>query len=108
MQVGVGYSDNPDSVAAGKQAAQMAIAKTGRKEACDFVLLFATARHNQTILRRTVAQVVGNKAQIYGGGAAGVITNDAFGYAGDQVGVACFWFEDSACQTVVIDYYGQG
>jgi|OM-RGC.v1.000361997 diguanylate cyclase (GGDEF)-like protein len=95
--VTVGYSDNPDSVVAGRHAAQIALSKANREERCDLVLLFCTARHNQRLLRNAVAEVVGNKSCIYGGGAVGVITNEYFGYAGDQVGIALFWFEDSKC-----------
>lgn len=97
MQVGVGYSDNPDSMVAGRQAAQNALAKTGRLDPCELVLLFCTARHNQEVLREEVAAVVGNTQCIYGGGAVGIITNDEYGYAGDQVGVACIWLDDSQC-----------
>ncbi len=42
-----------------------------------------------------MARTSGNFCCIFGGGAAGIITNDEFGYAGDQVGVACIWLEDS-------------
>ena len=97
MKVGVGYSDNPDSVFAGRQASRSAIQNAGRTEPCDLVLLFATARHNQQVLRKEVAAVVGNSHNIYGGGAVGIITNDQFGYAGDQVGVACIWLDGSEC-----------
>ena len=40
--VGIGYSDNPDSFASGKQAASEALSKAGQvKLGRDFVLLFA-------------------------------------------------------------------
>lgn len=97
MQVSVGYGDNPDSVVAGRQAAQRALENAGKTEPCDLALLFCTARHNQQILRETVVSAVKNAENIWGGGAAGVITNDYFGYAGDQVGLACIWLEDSSC-----------
>lgn len=100
MQVGVGYSDSPDSAAAGKQAVQEALSKVKKEQPCDLVLLFSTARHNQQILREGVAELVGDSCRIFGGGAAGIITNDRFGYAGDQVGAACIWLEDSQCNVV--------
>ncbi len=103
MQVGVGYSENPDSMIAGRQAAERALKKTGRTDPCDLVLLFATARHSEYILRKEVAAITGNSNSIYGGGAVGVITNDQFGYAGDQVGVACIWLEDSRCTVLIED-----
>ena len=81
MQVGVGYSEIPDSVRAGKQAAKRALANVDREDLCDMVLLFSTARHNQEVLRDEVSMVVGDQASIYGGGAVGIITNDQLGYA---------------------------
>lgn len=100
MQVGVGFSDYPNSVDAGKQAARMGIEKANRSDNCDIVLLFNTASHDQNILRKAVAEVVGASARIIGGGAAGIITNEAFGYAGDQVGAACIWLEGSECNVI--------
>lgn len=97
MQVAVGYSDHPDSISAGRQAAQMALREGNREQPCDVVMLFGTARHDQQLLRSAVVSVVGKQCSIYGGGAAGVITNEYFGYAGDQVGLACIWLEESSC-----------
>jgi hypothetical protein len=93
MRVGVGYSDNPDTAAAGRQAALDAVEMTGRGDACDVVLLFSTARHDAAVLRDAVAGVVGSSVSIVGGGAVGAITNDRFGYAGDQIVMACFWLD---------------
>ena len=101
MQVGVGHSDNPESNAAGLQAVKMAILKGGRSDQCDMVLLFSTARHDQAILRDAVVSAVGNSVPIYGGGAVGVITNEYFGYAGDQVAVACIWLDGVACEALI-------
>ena len=97
MQVGVGYSDIPDSVAAGKEAVEFALKQAGRTQPCDLVLLFCTARHNQQVLRDAVSAVVGDNTRIFGGGAVGIITNETFGYAGDQVGVACIWLDGVGC-----------
>lgn len=98
MKVGVGYVNSPDSEKAGSQAAVAALQKAGRDDPCDLALLFCTARHDQEALRKAVAEVVGDSCLIYGGGAVGVITNDDFGYAGDQVGIACIWFEENECR----------
>jgi hypothetical protein len=68
---------------------------------CELVLLFATARHDAQILRDAVASVVGPSALILGGGALGAITNDRFGYAGDQVALGCFWLGTSRCDIFV-------
>lgn len=100
MRVGIGYSDNPDSALAGKQAAQIAIEKAGREGSCDVVLLFSTARHDQRVLREAVSAETKNYDRIYGSGTVGVITNDQFGYAGDQVGVACIWLDGAEWNVV--------
>lgn len=92
MKVGVGYSDNPDSAAAGIQAATYALADGNRQDRCDLLLLFCTASHNQEQLREAVISIAGD-VPVYGGGAVGIITNNAFGYAGNQVGIACIWLD---------------
>lgn len=101
MRVGVGYSDNPDTASAGTQAAREALARSGRMETCDLVLLFSTARHDAEALRAAVAAVVGESVQIVGGGAAGAITNEHFGYAGDQIALACLWLDGVCCDLLV-------
>ena len=101
MKVGIGYSDNPDSFASGVQAAEMAIREAGRKDTCDMALLFSTARHDQQVLRDAVVSVTGGTVPIYGGGAAGIITNDYFGYAGDQIALACIWLDGVHCEALV-------
>jgi hypothetical protein len=64
------------------------------------VMLFATARHNAAVLRKAVAEAVGRGVPIVGGGAIGAMVNDAYGYAGDQIALALFWFESSHCHIV--------
>lgn len=100
MKASVGYSESPDSALAGRMAAQNALDGAERTDICDMTLLFCTARHDQEILRDSVAEVVGGSVDIYGGGSAGIITNDTFGYAGDQVGVVCFWFDGLDSQII--------
>lgn len=101
MQVGVGYSDNPDSMEAGVQAAKGALGQSGRNDPCDMALLFSTARHDQRLLREAVVSVVGESIPIYGGGAVGIITNDYYGYAGDQIGLACIWLDGVSCDVLI-------
>ncbi|MDR1378324.1 MAG: FIST C-terminal domain-containing protein [Synergistaceae bacterium] len=93
--VSVGYSDDPDTVLAGHAAARAALRQAGMTTPCELVLLFATARHDAQILCDVVASIVGPSALILGGGAVGAITNDRFGYAGDQVIMGCFWLGSS-------------
>jgi diguanylate cyclase (GGDEF)-like protein len=101
MRVGVGYSDIPDSAAAGRQAVRAALEMSGRQDPCNVVLLFCTARHDPRQLRAAAATEAGASALVYGGGAVGIITNDTFGYAGHQVGAACFWLDGSDCRVLV-------
>ena len=101
MRVGVGYSENPDSLAAGLEVAQEALSSAQQSGPCDLVLLFATARHNATALRKAVRSAVGEAPPIYGGGSVGAITNRRYGYAGDQVCMAAFWFEGSTWDAIV-------
>ena len=103
MIVGIGCSDNPESSAAGLQVANMALSKAGRADPCDMVLLFSTARHDFEVLREAVASATGSTVPIYGGGAIGVITNEYFGYAGDQVAAACIWLDGVDCKVLVED-----
>lgn len=100
MRAGVGYSDNPETAEAGRQAVREALEQAGRNDPCDLVMLFATARHDAEVLRRAVADIVGERVPIVGGGAVGAISNHAYGYAGDQIVLALFWLEDTACDII--------
>lgn len=95
MQIEVGYSEHPNSALAGKNAAREALEKSARTDPCDLVLLFCTARHDLTAVREEVSRETGNSSSIFGGGATGIITNEHYGYGGDQVGVACVWLDGS-------------
>ncbi|MDR2725120.1 MAG: diguanylate cyclase, partial [Candidatus Adiutrix sp.] len=103
MRVGVGYSDNPDTIRAGKQAAAGALKEADRSRPCDLALLFSTIRHDPKALISAAASVLGPKAKIIGGGAVGAITNDRFGYAGCQVVLAAIWLEDVQCEVLTQD-----
>ncbi len=100
MRVGVGYSENPDTLSAGRQAADEALRQTGQEKP-DLILLFATARHEARVLRSAVASVVGESVPIVGGGAVGAISNSRFGYAGDQVILAALCLEGVQCSVLV-------
>ena len=86
-KAGVGYSENPRSREAGAEAASAAVAQAG-VAACDLVILFATSKHDPTLLREGVRSIVGSTARLFGGSAVGIITGDCLGYEGFQVGVA--------------------
>lgn len=93
MQVGVGFSDHPDTSRAGQQALASAIKKSGKTESCDLIILFATARHDFYLLKKSILSYLEKDVKIVGGGAIGAISNEHFGYAGDQLILACIWFE---------------
>lgn len=99
MLVGVGFSDSPDTAAAGAQAAAEALkqarAKPDSGRPCDFVLLFSTANHEPEALRGAVRSVLGSDVPVFGGGASGAMSNDRFGYAGNQIALAAFWIDDA-------------
>jgi CheY-like chemotaxis protein len=101
MKVGVGYCDDPETTTAGIQAVEKAIRQAGRTDPCDMVLLFSTVQHDPSVLREAAASVVGTSIPIYGGGTVGVITNNYFGYAGNQIGVACIWLDGVRCDVLV-------
>lgn len=95
MRVGVGYCDNPDAAMAGRRAATLALEQVGLAQECDLVLMFSTSRHDPNLLREAVCSVFGADVPVYGGGASGAISNDEFGYDGDQVILAAIWLEGS-------------
>ena len=99
---GVGYSELSDSEAAGREAASAAIAQSGTEQV-DFVLLFATDKHDPSLVHKAVRSVVGPDAPIVGGSAMGIITADHLGYEGQQVGVAVI-----TSDTVKIDLFSEG
>jgi hypothetical protein len=98
---GVGFSELPDSEAAGREAAGKALAAAACRRA-DLVLLFSTARHDQARLLAAVRATVGPTARIVGGGAAGIITNDHLAYEGAQVGVAVLASPTLVARTFVV------
>ncbi len=97
MHVGVGYCENPDTLTAGREAAREALHGLAGAN-CDLVLLFSTSRHDAARLRSAVAEVIGAAVPIVGGGCAGAISNDRFGYDGDQVILAACSLKGAACE----------
>lgn len=93
MRVGVGYSNRQDADDAGREAFAQAAAQAGRSDPCDLVLAFSTVSHDPAYLHSAVSSAAGTQAMLFGGGAIGTITNDHFGYAEDQVGLAAFWLD---------------
>jgi hypothetical protein len=84
---GVAYTENPNSRAAGAEAAREATERAGTDRP-DLVLLFQTSKHDPRAFHAGVRSVVGEDPRLVGGYAAGIITNDRLGYEGHQAGVA--------------------
>ncbi|MDR2488908.1 MAG: FIST C-terminal domain-containing protein [Desulfovibrio sp.] len=108
MRAGVGYSEQPDTAEAGRLAVEKAMRQAGRSGPCDLVLLFATAQHDARILRDAVACAVGSSVPIIGGGTVGAICNDHFGYAGNQIILACLWLDGVRCDLLAEGDLRQG
>lgn len=96
MKAGVGYSENPDTMAAGREIAEAAMKQAGQNGPCDLVLLFATVQHDAQTLLTAVKSVLGKDVLVVGGGAVGAISNEHFGYVGSQAIAAALWLEDVA------------
>jgi hypothetical protein len=86
-KVGVGVSENPTSLDAGKEAARAATAEAG-VSTCDLAIMYSTPKHDNYQLRDGVRSVIGPSARLIGGYSVGIITKDMLGYEGYQVGVA--------------------
>ena len=87
--VGVGYSDLPDSYQAGSAAARMALDK-GSITRPVLVLLFSTGQHEPAQLLAGVRAIVGTSPRLIGGYGVGIITHDHLSYDGSEVGLAVF------------------
>ena len=97
-RVGVGESKDTDSLKAGVEAAQGALAQAG-VEKCDLVLLFATVDHDQARVLEGVRSVTGD-APLSGCSAEGVITQA--GPAGEGVFTQAGWVYGGSAMTVMV------
>lgn len=86
VRSGVGYVDTTDSRAAGRGAAEKALANACANE-CHLALAFCGGNHDPIAFLDSVAEVVGD-ATLIGGTAVGVIANECTGYGGYEAGVA--------------------
>jgi hypothetical protein len=88
-RVGVGFSENPDSFLAGREAVCSAL-QQGELENPQLLMVFATSKHDETAFLAGLRAAAGEQARIVGGSAIGVLTNDQLGYDGYQTGVVAF------------------
>ena len=91
-RITVGAANRRETAEAGRLAVQEAMAGAIER-APDFALLFATSRHDPNELLKAVRSALPENVPVYGGYAVGIITHDALGYDGFQVGVALFWLD---------------
>ncbi len=100
MIVGLGYSNTQEAFAAGKQAAESAMADATFTEA-DLVLAFCSGALDHHAFYRGLRAVLGFNVNIFGGLAIGVITNQHLSYQGHPAAVAVIKFQDNYCQMAV-------
>lgn len=86
VKSGVGHVDTADSKAAGRGAAEKALANASANS-CDLALAFCGGNHDPIAFLDSVQEVVGD-ATLIGGTAVGVISNEGTGYGGYEAGVA--------------------
>lgn len=100
-KVGIGYSNQTNSFAAGKEATAAAL-KNGKIERSDFALIFCGGKHNPQEFLKGVNSLIPacDKA---GGTSFGIITGDFIGYDGFEVGVSIF-----SSDKVKFNVYAQG
>jgi len=86
-RAGVGCSDDANSAAAGRVAAEAALAEANVSQA-QVALIFQTANHDPHQFAKGVRAAVGPDTRLIGGYTGGVITRDYLGYDGYQAAVA--------------------
>jgi hypothetical protein len=87
-KIGIGYSNQTDSLAAGREAATSALLKA-QVSTADFALLFCSGKHDAYAFMEGVVQILGDIPKV-GGSCIGIITDDFLGYEGFEVGVTVF------------------
>lgn len=85
VRAGIGFSENPNSFEAGREATASAFRSMGQREG-SLILAFCTNKHNHEEIFEGIRSEAEN-IPVIGGPAIGVITNDRLGYEGHQVGV---------------------
>lgn len=100
-KVGIGVSEQEDSLKAGKEVAQKALDNAGI-ETCDFLIFYTSDYHDPLELKKGIQSIVGEDCKIFGGHSMGVITNNFLGYDGFQVGAAAI-----SSNSIQIDLFKQ-
>jgi len=87
LKVGIGYSNEQDSLRLGKKVAENAI-KNGKIDRPSMVIAFCGGRVDHDAYFKGLQQLVGDKAPIIGGSAVGIITDEHLSYEGFPAGAA--------------------
>lgn len=97
MKIGIGYENDSNAYDAGEKVALSAL-KKGRIQDPTFALAFCHGTMDHSAFFEGLRSVIGDAAPIFGGSAAGVITNDQLCYEGAPSGVAILSSPELACR----------
>jgi len=102
MKAGVGYCNEKDAFASGRNIAEAAIL-TGKIEKPGLVLAFCSSQVNADAFFRGLRSIVGDEAPIIGGSAVGIITNDHLSYEGFPAGAAVLQLDELQCEVASVN-----
>ncbi len=103
----IGMSQDTESEKAGREAAGEAKNQIIGKDSISWVLAFCGGRHEPDKVLSGIRSELGN-VDIYGGSAAGIITNSSLGYTGYECGLAVFTAPFPVPEVVLIDNMKEG
>lgn len=86
MKIGIGYSEEQDSIVAAQEASKMALDNADGQD-IDFALVFSTSAYDSVKLLEGLRDVLPKKCRIVSGHSVGIISNEFLAYDGYQVGV---------------------
>lgn len=87
LKIGIGYSNDQDSLLLGKKVAEKAI-KNGKIDAPAMIIAFCSGQVDHEAYMKGLQTLVGEKVPIIGGSAIGIITNEHLSYDGFPAGAA--------------------
>lgn len=100
-RAGTAYVDAPDTKVAAAQAAQQALERAGGGQA-SLAMCFHHGRHDPEHVCEGMRDALGD-VPLLGGSAAGIVTNDALGYGGHQIGIAVLTGADGRLRVTEAD-----
>lgn len=97
MKVGIGYANDPNAAAAGKQVVERALQSGGIKRA-DLIIAFCSGRLDPDAYFNGLRSATANQVPIVGGSAIGIITNTVISYEGFPAGAVVIESNDLSCR----------